>query len=77
MPVSRSGVIFVEYTVPNGASNRRPPAFNPVAAFPGSVWQPQPPPAAANTYFRIAVRSLGVMEASLLGKTSHRLSREI
>ena len=40
MPVSRSGVMLLEYTVPKGPSYRRPPAF---AGCPFAVWQPQPP----------------------------------
>src|SRR5207237_1430258 len=40
MPVSRSGVMLLEYTVPNGPSSRRPPAL---AGFAFAVWQPQPP----------------------------------
>jgi hypothetical protein len=36
MPVSRSGVMFVEYTVPNGASILRPPALTGLP-LPGSV----------------------------------------
>src|SRR5262245_32764365 len=55
MPVWRSGVMFVEYTVPNGPSYLRPPAFS-GAPFLGSVWQPQPA-AAPNTYFPRATRS--------------------
>src|SRR5215831_10941510 len=46
IPVFGSGVMLLEYTVPNGPSYLRPPALT--APF-GSVWQPQPP-VAPKTY---------------------------
>src|SRR6266704_5454127 len=51
MPVSRSGVMLDEYTVPNGPSYFRPPALT--VCF-GTVWQPQPP-VAPKTYFPRAI----------------------
>src|SRR5215468_5342741 len=64
IPVSRSGVMLLEYTVPNGPSYRRPPAFT------GSlilVWQPQPP-VAPKTYLPRAI-SAGVGGAADAGST--------
>src|SRR5574341_2120833 len=46
-PVSRSGVMLVENTVPNGPSYLRPP---PLTGCFFTVWQPQPP-VAPKTYF--------------------------
>src|SRR2546422_685154 len=51
MPVSRSGVMLDEYTVPNGPSYFRPPALT--GCF-GTVWQPQPP-VAPNMYLPRAI----------------------
>src|SRR4030095_14495613 len=56
MPVSGSGVILVEYTVPNGPSYLRPPALSSVATFLGSVWHPQPA-ATPKTYLPRATSS--------------------
>ena len=53
IPVCRSGVMFVEYTVPNGPSYLRPPLFRGLSF---SVWHPQPP-VAPNTYFPRATGS--------------------
>src|SRR5438132_4122430 len=41
MPVSGSGVMLAEYTVPNGPSNLRPPALRPTPSC--GVWQAHPP----------------------------------
>ncbi|KAF1042623.1 MAG: hypothetical protein GAK34_02779 [Delftia tsuruhatensis] len=46
MPVSWSGVILVEYTVPKGVSSAKPPALG---APPGAVWQTTQSPAAATS----------------------------
>src|SRR6267142_2739242 len=46
IPVSLSGVMLLEYTVPKGPSYRRPPAL---AGCLGTVWQPHPP-VAPKTY---------------------------
>src|SRR5437660_6756650 len=46
IPVSRSGVMLLEYTLPNGPSYLRPPALTDCL---GTVWQPHPP-VAPNTY---------------------------
>src|SRR4030095_8332936 len=56
MPGSGSGVILVEYTVPNGPSYLRPPALSSVATFLGSVWHPQPA-ATPKTYLPRAISS--------------------
>src|SRR5262245_31983460 len=62
MPVSLSGVMLLEYTVPNGPSYRRPPALT--GSF-GLVWQPQPP-VAPNTDLPRSI-SAGVGEAADAG----------
>src|SRR3954454_8935420 len=45
MPVSRSGVMLVEWMMPNGVSSARPPAFT---APPVEVWQTAQLPRAAS-----------------------------
>src|SRR5262245_38708456 len=53
IPVLMSGVMLLEYTLPNGASYFLPPAF--AGPF-GTVWQPQPP-VAPKMYFPRAISS--------------------
>ena len=52
IPLAGSGVMLEEYTVPNGPSYLRPPAFRTPPL--GSVWQPQPA-AAPKMYFPRAI----------------------
>src|SRR5262249_12821803 len=69
IPVALSGVMFVEYTVPNGPSNFLPPALGDPL---GSVWQRQPP-AAPKMYLPRAISDGSAAKAA----PAHQATRQV
>src|SRR5215471_10758641 len=73
IPAFGSGVMLLEYTVPNGPSYLRPPALR--TPF-GSVWQPQPP-VAPKTYLPRASWSGSAARASIAEPRRSRIANSI